>query len=350
MLLGHSMGGVVARSIIPYSLKGSGNPVSSANISAVITMSAPNALPPARLDAHFEEIYNMLDADPYVNEPTIGQQPLPPVLALCGGATDSLIPSETCVLPPVPETIPSQYRRTVFTTSLRGAWTGVGHQAMVWCDQVRSRVARAGIELGATTSSDESAKVLDKWFSDRGQEEEKGGGAELDLATTEHAVLRQGDRLHVSSRPSSSSYAYLLPRTTSSHQSPRLTLSLARGSLDGVSSFVYRPSSLLISTFWCKTLSGTCFPLSTKADVKVIPLLKSGEVWPLPQEGVKDGEGVVVWTEGMERSEEDGWIAVKVDGWEGGAWLAGDFDGVKEVSVLDGKYGRYSSISRHTCS
>ncbi|KDQ17238.1 hypothetical protein BOTBODRAFT_53383 [Botryobasidium botryosum FD-172 SS1] len=342
VLLGHSMGGIVARSIIPYSIKSSGDLVSSANISAVITMSAPNAVPPARLDAHFEEIYNMLDADPYTNGPTADRQPLPPVLALCGGATDSLIPSETCALPPSPETIPSHYRRTVFTTSLRGVWTGVGHQAMVWCDQVRSRVAQAGIELGATTSPDESAKVLDKWFSDRGQEEEKRASAELDLATTEHEVLKQGERLHVLSRPSGSSYAYLLRRMASPHPSPHLTLSLARGSLDGVSSFVYRPSTLRVSTFWCKTLSGTCLPLNTKAkaDVKVIPLLKSGEAWPLPEEGAKDGEGIVIWTETVEQNE-DGWIAVKFEGWEEGAWLAGDFDEIRKVSVLDGKYAPF---------
>ncbi|KAG1782508.1 hypothetical protein EV702DRAFT_386529 [Suillus placidus] len=69
--------------------------------------------------------------------------------------------------------IPDFLRRTVFTSALEGAWTGVGHREMVWCHQmvrifcgyttrvtvvvyarlVTSLVARAALELGGANSN-----------------------------------------------------------------------------------------------------------------------------------------------------------------------------------------------------
>lgn len=127
--MGHSMGGVVATSLLP-----------SSDISTIITMSTPHTVPPARFDSRIDDIYRkgkrVLDLDPT------------PVVSLCGGASDMMIPSESCILQQ-----PSSgdiFRRTVFTSALEGAWTGVGHREMVWCHQVRWRVARAALEVGGS--------------------------------------------------------------------------------------------------------------------------------------------------------------------------------------------------------
>ncbi|KAG8943971.1 GPI inositol deacylase, partial [Tulasnella sp. 408] len=126
LLLGHSMGGLVALSLLS-------SQSSATRISAVVTMSSPNSLPPARFDRRVEDLYGQVYRGLY---PTHGNYS-PPVLSICGGATDSLIPSETCFLPPAPDkySIGSLYRETVFTTALEGIWTGVGHNEMVWCHQ-----------------------------------------------------------------------------------------------------------------------------------------------------------------------------------------------------------------------
>lgn len=326
-------------------------------------MSAPNAIPPARLDARLEAIYDTLDS---ISVPTsLHSEVPPPVLALCGGATDNLIPSETCTLLPLPptqlnSTSSHSYRKTVFTTSLRGAWTGVGHQAMVWCDQVRARVARAGIELGAVTSSDEGVKVLEKWFGDSGSSDEDVElDRNLDLSTTRYTLVARDERLSAPLAHSAGSpHAYLLPiPRPSSSSSPsslsRLTILLARGTLAGSSPYVYQTSPLRVSLFHCRTLTDPCTPISrldTKAKVEVIPLPKVGEQWPLPDEGVKDGEGVVVWEGEFESVREwrdgeadvEGWVAVKVDGEADGAWIVGGFGEDKDVTLKDGKYGQSS--------
>jgi glycosylphosphatidylinositol deacylase len=75
-----------------------------------------------------------------------------------------MVPSESCILPEVQDVI--AYRRTVFSNALEGCWTGVGHQVVVWCHQVRWRVARAALELGAASTSAERGAVLDPWLRD----------------------------------------------------------------------------------------------------------------------------------------------------------------------------------------
>lgn len=141
--MGHSMGGIVATSLLP-----------SNRISAILTMSAPHTLPPARFDARVDEIY-------HANTQTLFSDPTP-MVSLCGGATDMMIPSESCILPPI--AAGHLYRKTVFTSALEGAWTGVGHQEMVWCHQVRWRIARAALKLGMANNPKGRGLVLDKWL------------------------------------------------------------------------------------------------------------------------------------------------------------------------------------------
>jgi len=113
--MGHSMGGIVATSLLP-----------SPNVSAFITMSTPHEIPPARFDRRIPAIYEHNKATLTIADT--------PILSLCGGATDLMVLSESCILPEVASM--NVYRRTIFSSALEGCWT-VGHQVMVWCYQVR---------------------------------------------------------------------------------------------------------------------------------------------------------------------------------------------------------------------
>ncbi|KAF8266689.1 PGAP1-like protein-domain-containing protein [Lactarius quietus] len=55
---------------------------------------------------------------------------------------------------------------TVFSSALEGCWTGVVHQVVVWCHQVRWRDARAMLELGVSSTSVESGAILACWLRD----------------------------------------------------------------------------------------------------------------------------------------------------------------------------------------
>jgi len=147
------MGGIVAR--LSLTLVQSGYDVLRDDISelvaAIITMSTPHAMPPVSIDRGMEKIYS--DINVYWEQDV----QVPVLVSICGGTADTQISSDACVLPGY-----SADKRgrsfSVFTTGIHGIWTGVDHQAMVWCDQIRSRVARAVLGLHSVLSQHGKAK------------------------------------------------------------------------------------------------------------------------------------------------------------------------------------------------
>lgn len=99
------MGGIVARLA-----------ADETRVETIITMSTPHTIPPLPLDYDMEQVYRRADNGL-------------PFTSLCGGASDTQIISDSCAA-----------GDTVFTSSLAGVWTGVDHQAMVWCHQVRAHL------------------------------------------------------------------------------------------------------------------------------------------------------------------------------------------------------------------
>jgi hypothetical protein len=130
---------------------------SQAPIRAVITMSTPALLSPVRFDRRMKDVYTS------IRNTQLGRlrsdQAQIPLVAICGGATDPQVGSEACAI----SFNKAPYRRTVYTTSAEGVWTGVDHLAMVWCHQVRSLVARAALEL-ANTPPQNTVTTLQKWL------------------------------------------------------------------------------------------------------------------------------------------------------------------------------------------
>ena len=80
VIMGYSMDGVVATSLLP-----------SLNISAIITMSTLHQPPPVRFGRCIAVIYDH-------NQAALATANTP-ILSLCGGATDLIVPSESCILP-----------------------------------------------------------------------------------------------------------------------------------------------------------------------------------------------------------------------------------------------------------
>jgi GPI inositol-deacylase len=137
------MGGIVAQLLL--------DEMDDDVLRAVYTMSTPSLLSPVRFDRRSDAVYSMAKRSQTgdINSTT-------PLISICGGSTDSQITSEVCALPERE----SPLRRTIMTTSLEGAWTGVGHREMVWCHQVRSLVARSALALAHDNSSNDSIDVI----------------------------------------------------------------------------------------------------------------------------------------------------------------------------------------------
>lgn len=143
ILMGHSMGGTVALLLL--------SEMGDDELRAVYTMSTPSLLSPVRFDRRSEDIYSRAQ-----RAQTGDVVSTVPLITICGGSTDSQITSEVCALPEQEKPL----RRTIMTTSLEGAWTGVGHREMVWCHQVRYLVARSALFIANNPSSDDSVDQI----------------------------------------------------------------------------------------------------------------------------------------------------------------------------------------------
>ncbi|EFI27764.1 GPI inositol-deacylase [Coprinopsis cinerea okayama7 len=319
LVLGHSMGGIVATSLLP-----------SSQISAIIAMATPFALPPARFDPSIDSVYTNLHKI-LADDPT-------PILSICGGATDKMIPSESCILP---HTNGSGFRRTVFTSALEGSWTGVGHEAIVWCHQARWRVARAALELSPYRSTGEVVKALDRWLRDGHTLPPDGGpDQELTLEEVENAQeTRKGTKLQLTSPTSSTAGTYRLevPRSTSSDIKSSLIVLLSQGSVNGLGP--QRPIPLRASIYGCVKDNDSCTPLPPTV-LKLLPSPIPGKPFPVPKEGSDESTGVVVFEADLSSAELE-YVIIKVENADGRGWLLAS---IEEASIVSTDGGMISLL------
>ena len=319
VVMGHSMGGVVATSLLP-----------SPDISAIITMSTPHTLPPARFDSRIEGIYS-INQEHLTSDPT-------PIVSICGGATDTMVPSESCILPE--PNSQGTFRKTIFSSGMERCWTGVGHREMVWCHQARWQVARAALELSASVPSPSTplarAHVLDAWLRN-GREAPpipdpsvpSADGVQVEVIPESEINSSPGSTLRLVNPTFRGSKVFFLrpPKTQKDGElsGDRISflLYLSGGAIGSVSSF--KPGSLRASVFRCprpgEFSAKQCAALPPAA-LNLLPATHPHQEFPVPGAGSDEAEGIVFF-EGKVRP--DSWIAVKVDGANGEGWLIGGF-------------------------
>ncbi|RFU77023.1 gpi inositol-deacylase [Trichoderma arundinaceum] len=137
LILGHSMGGVVARAMLvqPNYQENS--------INTIITMSAPHARPPVTFDGRIVQIYNEIN-DYWRRAYTqkwASNNPLWHVtlVSIAGGNLDTVVPSDYASIESL---VPETHGFTVFTSGIPTVWTSMDHQAILWCDQFRRVLAQ----------------------------------------------------------------------------------------------------------------------------------------------------------------------------------------------------------------
>lgn len=150
-LVGHSMGGVVARLA---------SALDATKIDTIVTLSSPQLLLPVTFERDMDTIRQTITR-------AAAMPHSPPLLSICGGVSDTQVVSDACAL--TSEHLGNNSGFAVFTTAMPGVWTTVEHQAIVWCHQVRWRVARALLEM----TRGERMKVAKTWLIGDGQSEEE---------------------------------------------------------------------------------------------------------------------------------------------------------------------------------
>ncbi|ORY18521.1 GPI inositol-deacylase-like protein [Clohesyomyces aquaticus] len=138
IIVGHSMGGIVARTMLTMPN------YQSNSINTIITLSAPHARPPVSFDGDIVRTYKTVNdywRHAYSQKWAI-DNPLWHVtlISIAGGGLDTVVPSDYASLASL---VPETHGFTVFTASIPNVWTGMDHLAITWCDQVRKSIVRA---------------------------------------------------------------------------------------------------------------------------------------------------------------------------------------------------------------
>lgn len=203
ILIGHSMGGVVARTMLTmpnYQLN---------SINTIVTMSAPHARPPVSVDAESVRTYRRINdywrqayTQKWANDNPLWHVTL---ISIAGGGLDTVVPSDFASLESL---LPSTHGFTVFTSGIPGVWTGCDHIQTTWCVQLMRSIIRSifmTLDIrrpGQTKPRAERMRIFKRWYL-TGMEDTTAGktlqhqepSTLLTLEDNSNYVMSLGERL-----------------------------------------------------------------------------------------------------------------------------------------------------------
>ncbi|KAL1915161.1 uncharacterized protein VTP21DRAFT_7642 [Calcarisporiella thermophila] len=126
LIIGHSMGGIVARAMFLMSNYQHGT------INTILTMSTPHVLPPATFDQAISDIYREITQYWRTGYAT-GAMLDVVLVSVVGGNLDEIVASDTAV---IEDLVPAENGFTVFTSGVPRVWLGTDHLCILWCNQL----------------------------------------------------------------------------------------------------------------------------------------------------------------------------------------------------------------------
>ena len=202
ILIGHSMGGIVARTMLTMSN------YQSNSINTIITLSAPHARAPVSFDTaivhtyqHINEYWRQAYSQKWANQNPLWHVTL---ISIAGGGLDTVVPSDYSAIASL---VPPTHGFTVFTSTIPSVWTGMDHLSITWCDQLRKILVRALYDVAdagwpsQTRPRAERMRAFKKWLL-TGMEDvaektltRKEPKTLLTLEDNSNAISSQGERL-----------------------------------------------------------------------------------------------------------------------------------------------------------
>lgn len=165
VLVGHSMGGVVARTMLTMPN------YQSNSINTIVTMSAPHARPPVSVDAESVRTYKRINdywrqayTQKWANDNPLWHVTL---ISIAGGGLDTVVPSDFAS---VESLVPSTHGFTVFTSGIPNVWTGADHIQTTWCVQLMKPIVRSIFGTldvnrpGQTKPRAERMRIFRRWY------------------------------------------------------------------------------------------------------------------------------------------------------------------------------------------
>ncbi|KAI9248590.1 PGAP1-like protein-domain-containing protein [Phascolomyces articulosus] len=129
LIVGHSMGGIVARLMLTLPN------YRSNTIHTILTLATPHTMEPIVLGPKMERVYDQINFSSKTHNNTDIT-----LVSLAGGTSDNIVNSDAAILPVDMGGI------TVFSTGIPKVWTSCDHMAILWCNQLVRVVSAALVE------------------------------------------------------------------------------------------------------------------------------------------------------------------------------------------------------------
>lgn len=165
ILVGHSMGGIVARTVLTMSN------YQANSVNTIITMSTPHARAPVSFDSDLVHTYKQINdywrtaySQKWANNNPLWHVTL---ISIAGGGQDTIVPSDYTSLSSL---VPDTHGFTVFTSSIPNVWTGMDHLSITWCNQFRKIIVQSlfdamDVRRGSQTRPRaERMTIFKKWY------------------------------------------------------------------------------------------------------------------------------------------------------------------------------------------
>lgn len=202
ILIGHSMGGIVARTALTMAN------YQANSVNTIITMSTPHEKPPVSFDSDLVLTYKQINdywraaySQKWANNNPLWQVTL---ISIAGGARDTVIPSDYASLAAL---VPETHGFTVFTSTMPNVWVGTDHLSITWCDQFRKAIIKSLFDIvdvrrpSQTRPRADRMRIFKKWYltglesvAERSLSQQEPTTA-LTLEAKTNNVLQQGERL-----------------------------------------------------------------------------------------------------------------------------------------------------------
>lgn len=202
ILIGHSMGGIVARTTLTMAN------YQDNSVNTIVTMSAPHAKPPVSFESDIVQTYKQINdywreaySQTWANNNPLWHVTL---ISIAGGSRDTVVPSDYASISSL---VPETHGFTVFTSTIPDVWIGMDHLSITWCDQFRKAIVKSLFEVvdvrraSQTRPRAERMRIFKKWYL-TGLEPvaertlpQKEPNTLLTLEDNSNTILPQGQRL-----------------------------------------------------------------------------------------------------------------------------------------------------------
>ncbi|KAF8948998.1 GPI inositol deacylase, partial [Haplosporangium bisporale] len=154
LLIGHSMGGIVARTIFTL------DNFQHGSVDTIVTVATPHAVPPVALDYEATHIYDIITSF-WTRGHTGEGAALKNVtlISIMGGTLDTTVSGDAANIHSI---VPQSHGFTVFTSNIPHAWVGCDHLSILWCNQVASAIGQTLVQVADAHYSEGGASVAER--------------------------------------------------------------------------------------------------------------------------------------------------------------------------------------------